>query len=169
MKIFLIGFMGSGKTTLGKLLADELKTSFIDLDERIEQDQGMSVSRIFGEKGEDFFRELEASVLRKIVSGETDFVLACGGGTPCFHQNMAYMNGQGITVWLDTPREILAERLLSAPDQRPLISGLSGEQLISFISERLEQRAQWYGQARLVIDSSNFTIKEISRKLKAYA
>ena len=84
MKIFLIGFMGSGKTTLGKLLADELKTSFIDLDERIEQDQGMSVSRIFGEKGEDFFRELEASVLRKIVSEENDFVLAMTGYLPDF-------------------------------------------------------------------------------------
>lgn len=169
MKIFLIGFMGSGKTTLGRLLADELQTSFIDLDERIERDQGMSVSRIFAEKGEDFFRELEASVLRNIVSGENDFVMACGGGTPCFHQNMAFMNKEGIPVWLDTPREVLAERLLSAPDQRPLISGLSREQLRTFISERLEQRMQWYGQARLVIDPSKFSIKDISRKLKEYA
>lgn len=169
MKIFLIGFMGSGKTTLGQLLADELNISFIDLDQQIVQDQGISVSRIFGEKGEDFFRELEASLLRKIVSGETDFVMACGGGTPCFHQNMAYMNRQGITVWLDTPREVLAERLLSSPDQRPLISGLSKEALLLFISERQEQRLEWYSQARLIIDSVNFSINEISTKLKEYA
>ena len=169
MKIFLIGFMGSGKTTLGRLLAEECQLSFVDLDERIEEDQGMSVSRIFAEKGEDFFRELEASVLRKIVSGENDFVMACGGGTPCFHQNMAFMNEQGVTVWLNPSRDVLAERLLKAADQRPLIRGLSGEQQIAFISERLEQRVKWYGLARLVIDSSTFSIKDISNKLKEYA
>jgi shikimate kinase len=161
--------MGSGKSTIGRLLAEDLHVPFIDLDDQIEQKEGVSVSRIFAEKGEDFFRGLEAAVLREMVADESSFVLACGGGTPCFFENMAFMNGQGITIWLNTPEEVMVERLLMAPDQRPLVSGLSREALAAFVSERLSQRKQWYSQARLVINTSSLDLKEIKNQLIAYA
>ncbi len=168
-RVFLIGFMGSGKSTIGRLLADDLHVPFIDLDDRIEQKEGMSISQLFAEKGEDFFRRLEAAVLREMVAKESSFVLACGGGTPCFYENMAFMNGQGITIWLNTPQEVMVERLLMAPDQRPLVSGLSREALTTFVSERLLQRKQWYSQARLEINTSSLRLKELRDQLEAYA
>lgn len=161
MRIFLIGFMGSGKTTLGKQLAELMGLSFIDLDERIEAAAGATISDIFKVKGEVFFRKIEAVRLREIIATEENMIMACGGGTPCYHDNIAFINASGISIWLNTPKEIMVERLIGEADNRPLVAGLSATKLKEFIEDRLEQRLAYYSQAKLVFNSSTTSINEL--------
>jgi len=146
-RIFLIGYMGSGKTTVGRLLAARLEYDFIDLDAHIEEKLFKSVSQIFAELGEEKFRLLEQQSLHE-VAGFDHVVISTGGGTPCFFDNMAYMNERGITVYLKLTAEELAERLeMSHANKRPLLAGRKGEELRRFIGEGLEKREPYYDQA----------------------
>ena len=139
-QIFLVGYMGAGKTTLGKLLADKLNLEFIDLDHYIENRYHKTVGSIFAEKGEGEFRLIESNMLHEV--GEFENVLiATGGGTPCFHDNMEYMNKQGITVYLKTTPEVLHRRLRIAKGKRPLLRGKSDQELMNFICMNLERRS----------------------------
>ncbi len=145
-RIFLVGYMGAGKTTLGYALAKRLGIEFIDLDSHIEQRFCKSVSQIFAEKGEEGFREIERRMLHEVGEFE-DLVISTGGGTPCFFDNIDYMNSQGTTVFLDVPVERLFIRLSIARKRRPLINGKSDEELRSFIIEQLAKREPFYNKA----------------------
>ena len=125
MKIFLVGFMGTGKTTLGRMLAERLGWEFQDLDAVLEKDEGAPITRIFAEKGEPFFRELETRSLARIVAAPGRAVVACGGGAFCAPENQALMRGGGITVWLDQPFEQIWERRKDLARGRPLMRGES--------------------------------------------
>ena len=146
-RIFLIGYMGSGKTTVGQLLAARLGYSFIDMDTHIENKQFQSVSHIFAEQGEERFRLLEQQCLHEI--GEfNEVIISTGGGVPCFYDNMEYMNRQGTTFYLKLSPAELAERLEGmAGNKRPLLAGKKGDELCRFIQEGLKSREAFYSQA----------------------
>lgn len=153
VRIFLTGYMGAGKTTLGKALARTLNVSFIDLDWYIEERFHKSIPDIFNERGEEGFRTLERNMLREAGEFE-DVVIATGGGTPCFFDNMDYMNRQGQTVFLDVPTEVLFRRLRAATQQRPILQGKTNDDLRTFIEEALEKRLPFYTQAHYRFDGS---------------
>lgn len=146
-RIFLIGYMGSGKTTLGRALAKELGLQFIDMDSYIETRFCKTISKIFAEKGEDGFREIERRILHEVGDFE-DVIISTGGGTPCFFDNVEYMNGQGTTVFLDVPEERLFIRLSIARNNRPLIKDKSDDELRNFITEQLAKRRPHYEKAQ---------------------
>lgn len=152
IRIFLIGYMGAGKTTLGKAFAREMKVPFIDLDWYIEERFHKSIPELFRERGEEAFRELERRMLHEAGEFE-DVVISTGGGTPCFFDNMDYMNRQGQTVFLDVHPDILFCRLRVATQQRPILQGKTDEELRAFIVEALGKRAPFYGQARYRFDA----------------
>ena len=141
---------------------------FFDLDDLIEKRANLKINDIFDRKGEKYFRKLEAVCLRELHVMDS-FILACGGGTPCFHDNMMVMNSLGITVWLNTPKEIMAARLLEEAGNRPLINGLSPERLQEFIEDKLEERLQFYNQARIIIDPTVSTPDDLIRQLQKHA
>ena len=153
IRIFLTGYMGAGKTTLGKAFAREVKVPFIDLDWYIEERFHRTVPQLFAERGEDGFRRLEQSMLHEVGDFE-DVVISTGGGTPCFFDNMDYMNAQGETVFLDVPVDVLFRRLRAATAQRPILQGKSDEELRGFIGEALRQRMPHYAKARYRFDGS---------------
>ena len=146
-RILLIGYMGSGKTTLGRALADKLGLTFIDLDNYIEQRFRKSISQIFAEMGEDGFRDIERRMLHEVAEFE-DVIISTGGGTPCFFDNIEFMNAQGTTVYLDVPVERLFIRLSIARNKRPLIKEKNDEELLAFITEQLAKRAPHYSKAQ---------------------
>ena len=159
--IFLIGYMGCGKTTLGEELAKQMGLHYIDLDDYIEDRQGMTITEIFDEMGEGHFRELEADALRD-VAAMTDVIVGCGGGTPCHGDNMALMNRSGVTVWLTTSPERITARLL-LPDQkakRPKVANLPDEAVLSLVEKELEARTPYYAQAQLQFDSTDIETAE---------
>lgn len=145
-RIFLIGYMGAGKTTLGRALARELGIEFIDLDSYIENRMRKSIAQIFAEKGEEGFRDIERRMLHETGEFE-NVVISTGGGTPCFFDNIEYMNAQGTTVFLDVPLERLFIRLSIARKKRPLIMNKSDDELRQFIAEQLGKRLPYYSKA----------------------
>ena len=149
IRIFLTGYMGAGKTTLGKAFARELNVPFIDLDWYIEERFHKSIRELFAERGEASFRELERSMLHEVSEFE-DVIVSTGGGTPCFFDNMDYMNACGDTVFLQVEPEVLFHRLKVAKQQRPLLANKSDEELMNFICEALQKRHPFYSQAKFL-------------------
>jgi shikimate kinase len=147
MRIYLIGYMASGKTTLGAELATALEWPFTDLDDVIIHTAGKTVSRIFEEDGENTFRLLEQQALHQSFS-LPHAVIACGGGTPCWFDNMVMMNANGITVWINAPEAFIIDRLLAARAQRPLVAALTDAALRAHVSAQLQQRLPFYRQAQ---------------------
>lgn len=145
--IYLIGFMGSGKTTLGRALAAATGLRFIDLDEYIEEQSGATVREIFATRGEAAFREIERSTLLE-VSRMDDVIVACGGGTPCFGSNMELMNTTGLTVLLEASLPRLLERLTEGRAKRPLIAAMERDELEAYIRATLVARMPHYSKAR---------------------
>ena len=159
--VFLIGYMGCGKTTLGEALAREMGMQYIDLDELIEDRQGMSVVKIFDELGENRFRKLEIEALQE-VAAMTDVIIGTGGGTPCHGDNMALMNQTGITIWLTTSPERITARLL-LPEQkrkRPKTIHLPDEAVLPMVETELQARIPFYGQAQIQFDSTDIETAE---------
>ena len=150
-RIILVGYMGSGKTTVGKALSKETGMMFYDLDWYIESRMRKSVSQIFAEKGEDGFRKIEYNMLHEVAEFE-DVIISCGGGTPCFFDNMYYLNQQGDVVYLKATPETLYKHLLMAKIERPLLKGKSADELIAYITEHLKERAPFYEKARHILD-----------------
>lgn len=150
--IFLVGYMGSGKSTVGKMLSARLGLQLIDLDTFIESRFHKTIAQLFAEKGETGFRDLEHAMLQE-VSGFEDTVIATGGGAACFHDNMKLMNEAGLTIYLRAPVEILVERLKYGRSQRPLVSQKTDAELHSFIDEMLQTRDPFYSQAQMIVDS----------------
>ena len=152
-RIVLIGYMGSGKTTVGKALAKEIGLPFYDLDWYIESRMRKKVSQIFAERGEEGFRVIERNMLHEVAEFE-DVVVSCGGGTPCFFDNMDYLNSQAQVVYLRCEPEVLRQHLLMGKGDRPLLKGKSPEELIDYITEQVAYREQFYTKARYTLDVS---------------
>jgi len=147
LPIFLIGYMGCGKSTLGRNLSSATGYRFIDLDKYIEGRFRQSISDIFAQHGEEGFRLIEQKMLHEVADFE-DVIVACGGGTPCFFDNMDYMNSHGITVYLDTSLDKLHSRLMRGRHKRPLIADKNDNELRSFIIENLDKRMPHYSKAK---------------------
>jgi shikimate kinase len=175
--VFLIGFMGSGKTHYGKLLSEAMGVPHVDLDAAIEEAEGMSVAAIFAKKGEDYFREIESKMLHAVTAAFSGHmkengnnitifgILSCGGGTPCFHHNMAWMNEQGITVWIAPDIDVLVSRLAGERSKRPLIAGLDDMELKSQVVKRLADREKFYAAAHLKITNPLVAIHELHEQI----
>jgi len=152
MRIYLTGFMGCGKSYTGRRLAKLIGCDFVDLDDWIEIAAGQSINEIFATQGEDAFREWERSSLRQLAE-KTSFVMATGGGAPCYHSNMDWMNEHGTTVFLDPPLDWMLERLEKGRDHRPLLQ--TGEELADFVSQKLADRRPIYEKAHIQLQPTD--------------
>ena len=172
-RIILIGYMGAGKTTVGKALAKELGIPFYDLHWYIENRRRKTVSEIFADVGEEGFRQIEHNMLHEVAEFE-DVIISCGGGTPCFFDNMEYMNQQGMVVYLQASPEVLHGHLKMGKTERPLLKGKSDEELMAFIKEQLKKREPFYTQAKYHVnvdlmenyEKINITVSKIREVLK---
>ena len=162
MKIFLIGFMGCGKTTLGKKLANILKYQFIDLDSCIEENEARTISQIFQEDGEDYFRNLERVYLHRLIEKE-DVVISTGGGTPCFFDNMDKMNEYGKTIYINIHPKKLLPRLLSASNTRPLLSGIDEKGMLDYVFKTIRSREKYYYKAKIVVMGYKLTASKLEK------
>lgn len=168
MKIFLIGMMGSGKSFWSKKLSKKLKVGNYDLDFLIESHEEKTISEIFTEEGEPYFRKSESKILRWFGEKKA-FVLATGGGTPCFHNNMKWMNEQGISIWIDEPISTLMERLLPEKAHRPLIQKLADQELQVFLTNKLAERTLFYQQATHHLQADAISDIAFAKIIKQYA
>lgn len=153
-KIFLVGMPGSGKSTFGKQLSQKIGRQFFDMDEQLERMIGMSIHQMFVEIGEDYFREAEQKVLQMLIRLNEPAVIATGGGTPCFYDNMDMMNGSGVTIFLNTPLETIIERVGAKKDVRPLVDQMPKDALGKEIREMYEFRRRYYEKASFSSDSN---------------
>lgn len=159
--IFLIGFMGSGKTTWGRKLASKVDRLFIDLDEEIVNEAGMPIPEYFDQHGEAAFRELESRVLKGLTL-DPPVVVATGGGTPCHFDNMTWMNKKGKTIYLCMPAKALWSRLMQTDiASRPALGGLTGKALLDDITAKLEARTPYYQQATHIIDQLSMRMDDL--------
>lgn len=163
--IFIIGFMGSGKTTLGKKLAQQLNYTFFDLDQLIEVEEKKTINELFNNNGEDYFRLVETKVLNQIINSKNNFVLSLGGGTPCFNKNIDLMNETGVTVYLKYNVGILFSRLLNAKQKRPLLENKTEEGLKTYINDLLIKREQDYKKAKIIVEGINLKAVDVSKKI----
>jgi shikimate kinase len=158
--IYIIGFMGSGKSTIGRKLASRLGWSFVDLDDLIEEKEGLKITEIFAQSGEEYFRKVETEVLRSLNS-RNNTVVSTGGGTPCSGGNMDYMLGSGLTIYLKLSPGQLKSRLSGSNGERPLIKDLSHEELLRFIEEKLGSRESCYNRAEVVVEGIDLDINKL--------
>lgn len=158
-RIYLIGYMGAGKTTLGKQLASMLDVSFIDLDKYIESKYHKTIPDIFEEHGEEGFRLIEQSALKQVSEIE-NVIISTGGGAPCFFDNMAVMNKTGLTVYIKATPEELASRLRASKTVRPIVASKTDEELIPFIAEHLDKRELFYNKAHISFVTEHLVSKE---------
>lgn len=164
MRIYLIGYMGCGKSTLGRRLSKYLSLQFVDMDHYIEERNYKTIPQIFAEDGEAEFRKTERKALEEL-SEFTDIVIATGGGAPCFFDNMDLMNKTGKTIYLNIHPKILADRLLKSKTERPLIKGKSREELVAFIDETLNKRNEFYTQAKYQITQPDLDLEDVKEML----
>jgi shikimate kinase len=165
MRIFLIGFMGSGKTYWGSFLAQRLHFPFYDLDAIITETEGKSIASIFAEKGEEYFRLLEKDILEDIIKEHPALVLSCGGGTPCFFNNIELMKKEGTVVWLNTSIEVLTDRLKKEKAKRPLIKNISDDELRSYILKKMNDRRLYYEQADVHVEEDSINIDSLLQQI----
>jgi len=165
MIIYLIGYMGSGKTTVGKKLSRALNYAFVDLDQQIENSQGQSIGDLFEEKGEEAFRKIEQEELHKTFELENT-VVSLGGGTPCFFDNLEQINRHGKSVYLKLSAVSLASRLQNAKNPRPLLQGLSDGELFEFVQQQLGEREQFYNRTHFIIKGESLDISNLIKMIK---
>jgi shikimate kinase len=164
-KIYLVGFMGSGKSTAGKNLAVLLNWEFIDLDEMVEKSAGATISEIFQKEGEDYFRKMESEMLDRLKSSE-NVVISTGGGAPCYNDNMSFMLNTGLTIYLKMTPDQLFDRLAGATDLRPLVKNFDNDQLRGFIEEKLKMREEWYSMAEVTVDGMDLDVNTLLSLIK---
>ncbi|MDD6379039.1 MAG: shikimate kinase [Prevotella sp.] len=171
-RIILLGYMGAGKTTVGKALSKDLGMMFYDLDWYIESRMHMTVKEIFDEKGEEGFRKIESNMLHEVAEFE-DVIISCGGGTPCFFDNMDYMNRQGETIYLKATPDVLYKHLKMGRTVRPLLLNKTPDEVREFVGKQLAERETYYNKAKHILDVNlmdNFekikiTVAEVKRLL----
>ena len=167
MKIFLVGFMGCGKSYIGRQLAEKLGFLFVDVDSLIENTEGDIVAHIFENQGETYFRKIESERLKDLKKW-SEIVIATGGGAACFHDNMAWMNENGMTVYLKATPELLLERLKNEAEKRPLLRGRTEPELLDFIKNKVAEREFFYNQANIIIEqneNNNEIVFDILQKI----
>jgi len=164
MRIFLFGFMGAGKSWWGQKLAQQINYPFIDLDTYIEKNAKQSIASIFTKKGERYFRKLESDCLRE-MRGYDEVVVALGGGTPCFDDNLSWIKQYGKSIYIKVKPDILFERLKEQRHKRPLIAGLTDDGIDEFIAHKLKEREKYYLQADHIIEPDNITLKELVEQI----
>ncbi|AHW59935.1 shikimate kinase [Draconibacterium orientale] len=164
MRVYLIGYMGCGKSRMGRHLSEHMGLQFIDMDDYIEERNCKTVPQLFADYGEDGFRQRERKALEELAEF-TDVIIATGGGAPCFFDNIDLMNKTGKTVFLNIDPAILADRLMNSKTERPLIKGKSREELVAFIDETLKKRKQFYSQAQFEITEPDFSLDRIQEMI----
>jgi len=167
MKIFILGYMGAGKTTAGKKLASMLGYSFCDLDQLFEKKHLKTIPVFFSKYGESDFRIKEHELLKEVLS-EENLVVSTGGGTPCFYDNMNLMNERGITIYLKLHPKSLYTRLRDAKITRPLLAGIPENKQLQFIENQLKEREHFYNQANIIAKGENLNLKELLQQIKAF-
>ncbi|MFV9482809.1 shikimate kinase [Christiangramia sp. ASW11-125] len=168
MKFFLIGYMGSGKSTVGKLLSEELNHKFYDLDQEIEKEYGLAISEIFARRGEIFFRKAERKMLQKLIDLDEDAIVSLGGGTPCYGDNMELIKNADLvrSIYLKLNIQTLLQRLKQEKEDRPMISHLETEELLEeFIRKHLFERGFYYNQSEKILDCNDKDPSEITQEL----
>jgi len=167
MKIVLLGYMASGKSSIGKLLSKKLSMKFLDLDDYIIAQEKMAISKIFEEKGEVYFRVIEHKYLKEIIDKEEDFILALGGGTPCYGNNMQEVNtGNTVSIYLEGTTATMIERLIRKKSKRPLIASLGDDKIPEFVAKHLFERRPFYEQAKTKIKIDGKKKKEVAEELE---
>jgi len=156
--------MGSGKTTAGKKLSSLTGWHFIDLDHEIEKKEGKTISGIFSDNGENYFRKTESETLRNLETVK-DVVIATGGGAPCFHNNIDYMLETGIVIYLKMTPHQIKERLAGDDTERPLLKGINNEEIHNFIEKKLKEREKFYNRAHIIADGYNFNAETLLEKI----
>ncbi|MGQ1787301.1 MULTISPECIES: shikimate kinase [unclassified Saccharicrinis] len=168
-RVYLIGFMGSGKSTLGRWLANAMEGwTFLDLDHFIENKYHKTIPQIFEEKGEDGFRQIEASCLGEISCFEK-VIVGAGGGTPCFFNNMEVMNNTGLSIYLQLTPQVIYNRLQTSKSQRPLIKGKKGDELLDYIAVKLAEREGFYTKAKLIADADNWVVEDFVNAIRNHS
>ncbi|MFO8236258.1 MAG: shikimate kinase [Bacteroidales bacterium] len=165
MTVFLIGFMGSGKTTVGRKLASKLNMQSVDLDDKIEEETGMTIEQIFNTKGEEYFRDIENKCLKKVIK-QKNLILSTGGGTPCYMDNMRFMNQQGVTVYIKMNSYELYSRLIYSKTNRPLLKNKEKAEMKQFIQNKLTERKPYYEKAQLIVKGLNINVGELAEQIK---
>ncbi len=160
-KIFLIGFMGSGKTYWGKIWAEKNGLDFYDLDEIVERQEGKSIAVIFETSGEAYFRKIETEALR-IFSEKENCIIACGGGAACFNDNMQWMNENGTTVYLSATPQYIFSHVIGEKTKRPLIKKINEAELLFFIEQKLKEREPFYNQAKFILPVTELNAGSLS-------
>ncbi len=166
MKLFLLGFMGAGKSYWGRQLAAHWNLPYYDLDDVITEREGMSVADIFASKGEDHFRRRESEILRELALSNNAFLISCGGGTPCFSDTMDFMNSHGITIWLNPSIPVMVERLQRKQSKRPLIQDLATEDLVAFTEKKLTERLPFYEQSQVIISDDEISLETFEKMIR---
>lgn len=164
MRVYLVGYMGSGKSKLGRRFSEFMNMQFVDMDFYIEERNCKSIPQIFAEEGEKGFREKERRALEEL-SEFTDLIIATGGGAPCFFDNMDLMNETGKTVYLNIDPKIIAQRLMKSKTERPLIKGKSEEELIEFINDTLTKRDVFYSKSKYQITEPDMDLEELKNMI----
>ncbi|NVO08740.1 MAG: shikimate kinase [Bacteroidales bacterium] len=167
MKIYLIGFVASGKTTVGVELAKTLNYEFIDLDLYIEQKYNKTIKQIFEQKGEDHFRILENETLREVSSIDGNILIAAGGGTSCFYNSIDFMNKMGLTIYFKVDVGVLVSRLIESKTDRPLLWGKTPQELNDYIIRVLDERKKYYEKAKITIDASSINVAQFAQTISA--
>ena len=168
MKIVLLGYMASGKSTIGKRLSKKLSLRFLDLDDYIVEKEKMSISKIFEIKGEVYFRLIEHKYLKEILENDENFILALGGGTPCYANNMDEINkNDTLSIYLQGSTPTMIERLIKKKSKRPLIASLGDDKIPEFVAKHLFERRPFYEQAKTTVKIDDKTKKEVARELAA--
>ena len=169
MKIFLLGLPGSGKTTLGKALSTALRLPFVDLDSEIERLEGKKITEIFEGNGEAYFRNLESIELKKRCASKAEFVMATGGGTPCFFDNMEWINRSGESIFLDVPSSEIVRRMKrTSLLERPLLGSLPPEEIRDKIERMRSERIHFYRQAMITLSGEAITAEEVIKKIRPH-
>ena len=167
-RVFLIGYMGCGKSTIGRYIAKDMGWRFIDMDDYVEKQIGCSISQFFADKGEDEFRKAEAQALKDLAA-EHNAIIATGGGAPCHFDNIAVMRAAGLTIYIKVEPQVLAARLKDAKNQRPLLAGKSDDELLDFISSQLKNREPFYSKAEMSVDGDRLPFSAYKPFIETFA
>ena len=166
MNVYLIGLPGSGKTSLGKELAPLLNLQFTDTDDIIIQRQKSTIEDIFKEKGESYFRQLEKDLLQELAI-QKNLLVATGGGMPCFFDNMQTINKSGISIFIDTPRKVIAKRLMIQQTlHRPLVNAKTEEEMAELLENRYRERISYYNKSRLIFAETNLSAEQVAKEVR---